>query len=379
MSVTIYISVASNQHPYFRAAQCVAGPHMSYAQAEYYVSDRRDSPWMRRAIRVLLCLAAVLIAMMLDARAESCQLSTEMDAGVKQQLRNAATQYYGFVAAGNTQAVLQNAIPEIANNAEAVNGLLQGTAQDLAGSIAEPRSTFLLDATGGDPTLASAQFYCGIANQGGLGNIGFSLQNLPAGKYGLVIMDVKNSKQPYFYTFLLKEDAGAWKIANLFPRNRQIAGHDAQWYWQQARDFKSQGKDHNAWFYYLIAQEIAVPVPFVGTPKLDSFRDEVQKAQPADLPEKNPVMIQDKTGKQFQVTSLFVVPDNKENILNLVVKYNAADISDTGKVFMDNKAAMQALLAKYPEFREPFANVVARAVAPSGQDFGTMLPMKDIQ
>jgi hypothetical protein len=190
---------------------------------------------------------------------------------------------------------------------------------------------------------------------------------------------VKGSKVPYYYSFLLKQDGNAWKIAALFPRNRQIAGHDAQWYWTQARNFKSQGKNMNAWFYYLIARDIASPVPFIGTPALDSFNDEVQKAQPAELPEKNPMVVQGANGKQFQVTSIFVVPDDKQPILNLVMKYNTADISDTAKTFLDNKEAMKALLARYPELREPFANLVARAVAPTGQDFGSMLPIKDIQ
>lgn len=350
---------------------------MSYAYAEPIRKD--SSPVVRVLIRLLLCLGAIITAMVLDARAESCQLATEMDAGVKQQLRNAATQYYPLVASGNTQAVAQNSIPEIANNAQALANLLQQSAKDLTGSTATLRSTFLLDATGGEQVLQNAQFYCGVANQNDASNVGFSLQNLPAGKYGLVIMDVSGSKVPYFYSFLLKQDGPAWKIAALFPRNRQIAGHDAQWYWQQARNYKAQGKNHNAWFYYLIAREIASPVPFVGTTKLDAFNDEVNKSEPADLPEKNPMTLAGPGGKQFQVTSLFVVPDDKQPILNLVMKYNTADISDTAKTFLDNKAAMQALLAKYPELREPFQNLVARAVAANGQDFGSMLPMKDIQ
>jgi hypothetical protein len=350
---------------------------MSYSYAEPIHKD--SSPLVRALIRVLFCLGAILIAMMLDARAESCQLATEMNANVKQQLRTVATQYYSLVSSGNTQAVAQNSIPEIANNVEALNNLLQQNAKDLAGSTAAPRSTFLLDATGGDQVLGNAQFYCGVANQNEGMNVGFSLQNLPAGKYGLVIMDVNGSRVPYFYSFLLKQDGAAWKIAALFPRNRQIAGHDAQWYWQQARKYKAQGKNHSAWFYYLIAREIAAPVPFVGTNKLDAFNDEVNKSEPGDLPEKKPMTLAASNGKQFQVTSLFVVPDEKQPILNLVMKYNTSDISDTAKTFLDNKDAMKALLTKYPELREPFQNLVARAVAPNGQDFGSMLPMKDIQ
>jgi hypothetical protein len=34
---------------------------------------------------------------------------------------------------------------------------------------------------------------------------------------------------------------------------------------------------------------------------------------------------------------------------------------------------------KYPEFRNGFTAVIARAVEPSGKDYGTMLAMKDIK
>ena len=354
---------------------------MSYAQVSTLSIPRKDSSsaLVRTLIRLLLCVAAILVALMLDARAESCQLAPEMDANMKQQLRTAAVQYFGYVAADNVQAVAQNSIPDIANNTQGLTQLLQANAKDLAGASAEPRSTFFLDATGGDQVLQNAQFYCGVFNPSNDTKIGFSLNNLPAGKYGLVILDVKNSLKPYFYSFLLKQEPNAWKIAALFPRNRTIAGHDAQWYWSQARNYKAQGKTHNAWFYYLIAREIASPLPFIGTTKLDSFYDEVNKSEPTDLPEKSPVTLTGPNGKQFQVTSIFVVPDDKQPILNLVMKYNTADISDTAKTFIDNKDAMKALLTKYPELREPFQNLVARAVAPSGQDFGSMLPMKDIQ
>ena len=37
------------------------------------------------------------------------------------------------------------------------------------------------------------------------------------------------------------------------------------------------------------------------------------------------------------------------------------------------------MVAKYPELRDTFAAVVARAVAPNGQDYGSLLPMKEIK
>jgi hypothetical protein len=330
-------------------------------------------------IRIVAAAAIVMLGLALDAQAESCQTSTEMDAATKTALKTAAQQYYGFVAAANAQGITANAIPEIASNSAAVADLLKQTATDLAGSTATPRNVFVLDATEATGNLASAQFYCGVFNPSSDNKIGFTLQNLPAGKYGLVILDVQQSRVPYFYSLLLKQDAQAWKVAALFPRARQIAGHDAQWYWQQARDYKAKGQNHNAWFHYVVARELTAPLPFMGTTKLDSFNDEVQSSAPPDLPEQKPLTLTGANGKSYTITSLFVVPDEKNQSLDLVLKYQSPDISDSAATFAENREAMKALLTKYPEFREPFANLVARAVAPSGQDFGSMLPVKDIR
>jgi hypothetical protein len=66
--------------------------------------------------------------------------------------------------------------------------------------------------------------------------------------------------------------------------------------------------------------------------------------------------------------------------LDLVVKYQCADVSNTAQTFQDNAAVMKALVGKYPEFRDAFDGVVARAVEPTtGRDYGSLLPMKDIK
>ena len=67
------------------------------------------------------------------------------------------------------------------------------------------------------------------------------------------------------------------------------------------------------------------------------------------------------------------------NDLDVVVKYQSADVSNTARAFQENTAVIKALVAKFPEFREAFAGVVARAVEPSGRDYGTLLAMKDIK
>jgi hypothetical protein len=40
---------------------------------------------------------------------------------------------------------------------------------------------------------------------------------------------------------------------------------------------------------------------------------------------------------------------------------------------------MKVLVAKVPELKGAFAGIVARAVDPSGRDYGTLLAMKEIK
>ena len=82
-------------------------------------------------------------------------------------------------------------------------------------------------------------------------------------------------------------------------------------------------------------------------------------------------------GRTYKVTEIFPLPVGDD--LDVVVKYQSADVSNTAQTFKDNVAVMKALLAKYPELREAFGGVVARAVEPSGRDYGSMLPMKDLK
>ena len=65
--------------------------------------------------------------------------------------------------------------------------------------------------------------------------------------------------------------------------------------------------------------------------------------------------------------------------IDLVMKYQCASVSNTAQTYQDNLAAIHALVAKYPEYRNGFTSIIARAVEPSGRDYGTMLAVKDIK
>jgi hypothetical protein len=105
----------------------------------------------------------------------------------------------------------------------------------------------------------------------------------------------------------------------------------------------------------------------------DKLYDESQTAKPSDLPPSDLTS----GGKTFKLTSLF--PLAVGNDLDLVVKYQSPDVSNSTQTFQDNMTVMKALVAKYPEFREAFAGIVARAVETSGRDYGSLMAMKDIK
>ena len=98
----------------------------------------------------------------------------------------------------------------------------------------------------------------------------------------------------------------------------------------------------------------------------------------ADLPVSGSTVELAAAGKTHRLTTLFPLAVKQD--LDLVVKYQSPDVSNTAQTFQDNAAVMKALVAKYPEFRDAFDGVVARAVEPTtGRDYGSLLPMKDIK
>jgi hypothetical protein len=239
------------------------------------------------------------------------------------------------------------------------------------------RKTYLLNLSGTAPA-ARAEFFCGVfgANGNTPNSAGFVLPNLAPGSYAVVIIDVHGPKGPYMLSEILQQLGGAWKLGGYYAKAAQVAGHDADWYAQKAREFKQNGQVHNAWFYFLQARDLAAPVPFLSTLKLDKLYEEAEQVRPGDLPTDGQVTTTMGT-RTVKLLAAFPVVVNDQ--LALVVKYQSPDISNTAQTFQDNTALMKALVVKYPEFRDGFSAIVVRAVAPNGQDYGTLLAMKEIK
>ena len=233
--------------------------------------------------------------------------------------------------------------------------------------------TYLLDASDEKAPVARAEFYCGIYNSPD--RVGFVIPNLPPGRYAIATQKV-NGKDAITLTVVLQNVAGAWKLAGYYPRLDSIAGHNGDWYLSKAREYKAQGKSLDAWLYYLTRWDVTAPVNFMSTPQLDRIASEMQTARPGELPSENFPLTVSANGKSFRVTELTAVPADSK--LDLRIRYQNSNAGDPAMAFQDNIAVIKAVVGRYPEVRDAFDAVVARAFS-GGQEYGSVLPMKDVK
>jgi hypothetical protein len=319
-------------------------------------------------------LAIVLLAGSRILPAQTCSSGPELDAASKSAIDSAATQYLNMSKNGDVAGLKSNAIAAITGDFSPIEQAVITNKPYFAEGQATITGTYLLDASQEKAALQRADFYCGIYNSPD--RIGFSIPNLPPGKYAVAIQKV-NGKDPITLTLVLQDVGGAWKLAGYYPRLDAIGGHDGQWYLEQARAYKAKGDTHDAWFYYLTAWDLTAPVNFMSTPQLDKIANEMQSARPSDMPSQSAPLSLSANGKVFKVTELAAVPvDNK---LDLRIRYENANAGNSSIAFQDNMAVIKALMTKYPELREAFDSIVARAVDSSGQEYGTLLPVKEIK
>ena len=326
---------------------------------------------------VSLWIALLVLAFApLSIHAQSCQTSSDLEDAPRAAITAAGQRYFDMVAKGDVATLRQNAIPSLASDFSVIEGMVKDRQQDLAGAQGTAKGVFLLDGT---TPVPHAEFFCGVFGKNGQtsNSAAFFLNNLPAGKYGVVLLDGTSAKGRTMVTLILQQAGTDWKLAGLFIKHAEVAGHNSDWFLARAREYKTKGQMHNAWLYYLVARNLMSPVNFMSTLATDKLYDEWQSQMPLDIP------ANEKTADLLAGTVTYkltaMLPDAVGNDVYLMAKYQVADLSNTTQTYQANVAVMKALLAKFPEVKDAFAGVEARAVDPSGQDYGTLLAMKDIK
>lgn len=335
------------------------------------------SPRSLRALAFCVISAAAVLSP-LNAHGQSCQASTEMDEATRTAIASAAQRYFDMAAKSDAASLRQNAIPSLAADFAGIESTVKENQPNLAGAQATVTKSFLLDASGVAPA-PQEEFYCGVFGKNGqtANSAAFYLNNLPSGKYAVALLDANSAKGRSLFSEILQQTGTDWKLAGMYVKPAQIAGHDSEWFVTRAREFKTKGQLHNAFFYYLEARSLISPLPFMSTQQTDKLFDESQNLQPTDLPLGGKTSDLPAGAVPYKLTAVFPQPVGDD--LDLIVKYQSASVANTNQAYQDNVAVIKALVTKFPEVRDAFASVVARGVDPSGQDYGTLLAMKDIK
>ena len=324
---------------------------------------------------ILLFLAALAPL----SSGQTCQLSTELDEPTRTAITTTGQRLFGMAAKGDTASMSQNAIPSLASDFAGIDGAVKDRQADLAGAQPTVQSFFLLDASGLAP-IPHAEFYCGVFGKNGQtsNSTAFVFDNLPAAKYAVVLIDATSPKGKTMFSEILQQMGNDWKLAGLYIKSGQIAGHDADWFLAQARQFKAKGQTRNAWLFFVQATDIiSRGLPFMSTLRTDQLYDETHSVQPPDLPADGKPVDLAVNGTTYKLYAIY--PWLMGTDLDLFVKYQVPDASNTAQAYGQNLALIKALVTKFPELRDPFPGVDAIALDSNGRNYGTLLAMKDIK
>ena len=329
---------------------------------------------LARRKKLAICVAVLVAAVALVPAAHAgCTTASDMDPATRAGVERAAQSYFQMAARGDSAALRQSAVAALAADFAPVEVAVRGHQAIFATALLpQVRAEYLLEAEGSAP-LERAEFYCGVYATPGFTL--FVLNNLAPGRYAVVALEAKLGKGAYRLSLVLAEQQQAWKLAGFYPRPAEIAGHDGAWFWEQARAYKDKRQPRNAWFYYLTAHEMLSLVPFMSNQQLDQLGSEMPPL-PQGLPGEKPVDFL-AGGKVFRVEQVYVVPG--DDGLQLVLQHQVADASKPGPAHAQNLALIQGWVTTYPEYREAFIAVVARASDPAGRDYGSRVEMKDIK
>lgn len=301
-----------------------------------------------------------------------------MDGATRTALTNTALHYYDLIAKGDSTTLRQSAIPSLAADFSGIESTIKANEAALTSARPAARPPFLLEAQG-TAAIPRAEFFCGVFGRNGqtADSAAFYLNGLAPGKYAVVMVDAPSSKGTFTVSEILQLLGSDWKLGGLYIKDARFNGHDSNWFINQAETFQKKGQAHNAWLYYVVARNLISPLPFMSTAATDKLYDDSQKVQPADFPDDGKTTNLSAGTTTYKLSALF--PEVVGNDLDLIVKYEVPSITNSNQTYQSNVAVMKALVAKYPELRDAFTSVVARAVDPSGHDYGTMLAMKDVK
>jgi hypothetical protein len=319
-------------------------------------------------------LSAVLLVALasLPAWSQTCTGREDVPQQTRTAVEAAAQLAFDQASRGDVNTLKANAVPQLQSSFNGITAALNDNKDAFTGAKPQLRTYFLLDS--GDTPNPDGTFYCGVYGSKGTSSGGAQFAFPGAtGKYAVVIQDFIGSKGPFALTTIF-QDMGGWKLAGLQVRPESAAGHDGLWYLKQARDYKTKGQAHIAWFYYTTSWELLAPIPSMNTTLLGNILEESNGVLPRDIPVEGKPVAYAANGKTYTLTDMTTYKTDK--MLDLLVKYSVPSTSDFSATQADARGLANALVAQYPELKDGFSNVWVHAIDGHGGDVVGLVKLK---
>ncbi len=314
--------------------------------------------------------------------AEVCTSQSAMKPGQRDGLTAAATRLAMEVEKADDATLRSDSIGDLQANFTPVTNLVAATAPHLRGAAARVEQVYVLDAStltkAADGANPDAQFYCTLNKSAAEAD--FTIPQLPPGVYGFAMVRFEGAA-PWRVSMLLRQEAGVWKLAGLYPKALTADGHEGLWFWTQARSLAAAKESWTAWLYLQEARLLLTPAGFVSSTHLVKLGDEVTAATPpalsAGLSAETPLVLKGADGAEFRVTALSVDALGADR-LDVSEHIKADALGDGTAARKRNADAAAALLAAHPELRKAFHGVLVSTDVPNQAPFATELSMAEI-
>ncbi len=337
-----------------------------------------NAVWMKRGLVVPALMLALIVPL---ARAQSCTTQAKMSADDYGALSEMALGLATAVKAGDTARVEALSSADVAGNFAPTGFLVRATADKIGGETLRVAQLYELDATkrmANDPSVA--EFSCPLA--GTTSETDFAIPALPPGFYGFAMVEASGGTHPWLLAFVLRRDAGVWKLAGFSAHARTAAGHDGVWYWTKARDRAKANEGWAAWVLFGEAYTLLRPAGFVTSTNLDKLLAEQRAVAPPELAEGigpgNPMVLKAAGVAEYRFTAIGAEGSDDGQRLNLMLHLGVDSVGDASAAKAFNLAAAKALLDAHKELRQGFDGVWVFAEATGQPPFLTEFKMGEI-
>jgi hypothetical protein len=325
---------------------------------------------MRLQWTVLVVLALLLAPW--TARATSCTPEPQLGSLDRDALSAVITKVANAVMAQDESTLQAALLPQEASQWDGIRATVEQAAPLLKGGHFQLRNLYLLDASEQTAT-ADTQFFC--SNAAGTLTVTLNMNDLPPGRYAVVLADAVGAPQAGQVGLILAWDgaAVAWKLAGLTIRPGVFDGHDGVWYWVRGRSL-AKADPWSAWYSYDAARYLLLPVDFLSSPNLEKLRQEQalimpspQSAFPLSLPDGD---------RTWKIEAVGFDPSLHEADLGVV--YQSVGVTDPAALRTEATAVLSAFLKTQPGIRATFHGLWAYAEKDGKRTPVMELPMEKI-